>query len=56
MENPKGEGKKRGRIGYWTTHEYHRRSVEDLQVESFCGWKVFLDMIEMAKDKDNPKE
>lgn len=58
MESLKGESKNRGRIGYWATHKYHRRSVEDLQVESFCGWKVFLQMIETAKDKDryNPIE
>lgn len=51
MQTLKQHGLK-GREGYWATHKFHRRSVEDLQVESFCGWRIFLDLIEACNDKD----
>ncbi len=52
MQKQKGENRNRERIGYWATHEYHKRSVEDLELKKFCGWKALLAMIEEVKNKD----
>lgn len=42
----------KGKEGYWNDRSFHRRSIEDLEVRSFCGMQIFYDMIEAAENKD----
>jgi len=44
--------------GYWKTHKFERRSVEDLARKKFCGWNVLLEMIDACDDptRYNPQD
>jgi len=42
-------GRRPGSIGWWATHDYHRRSME--VVDDFCGWDTLLRLVHRADDK-----
>lgn len=42
----------KGREGFWNDRRSYKRAVADLEVFSFIGWKVLVDVVEAANNKD----